>query len=279
MKSFVLTETKFFVRSKFGTQTFIGGLNAAYLYSEQERKYVCYNRGLKGSFSFHEGDLLVFSKTDGLYVLYRYCSKRCSFVKLSCSVKDFSFSPYIFIYRKGKKSWYCGEDEVLLGKKKLDENNVFITPFSDGTMTVRYFNKNVVRETVWKNYEIIDFWGHQGKFVVGERLDGRFDVLTPVGRLYKPRRHCFLKSNNRLYGWDKKSASFLLLSKEKECYSLWMNTVVLSDSSKPFTLLGFDNQNRKVVLASGGFLECIPSKHLKIGDKLFKKTESLMLEF
>lgn len=211
--------------------------------------------------------------------LYRYSSKKCAFIKLSCRVRDFSFSPYVFIYQKGKKSWYCGESETLLGRKKLNENNVFMTNLSDGRIMVCYFDKSVLVETVWKDYQIRGFWGHHGKFVVGERMDGGFDVLTSAGRLYRPRRHCFLKSNDCLYGWNEASASFLLLSKENDCYSLWMNTVVLSGFSKPFVLLGFDNQNKEFVLASGDLLECIPNKHLRIGDKLFKKTESLMLDF
>lgn len=280
MKSFVLsTGMELFVHSRFGTQKFVGALKAAYLYSEQEKKYVCYNDGLKGNVSFHDGDLLVFNQIDGSLTLYRYSSKKCAFTKLSCNVRDFSFSPYVFIYQKGKKSWYCGESETLLGRKKLNENNVFITDIPDGRIMVCYFNKSMLVETVWKNYEIREFLGHRGKFVVGERMDGGFDVLTPAGRLYSPRRHCFLKSNDCLYGWDEASASFLLLNNECDSYSLWMNTVVSSGFSKPFVLFGFDSQNQRVVLASGDSLESIPNKHLRIGDKLFKKTESLMLDF
>ena len=279
MKSFVLTETRTFIRSKGITQTFTGELEAAYLYSERDKKYVrCYDK-LRGSLVFHDGDLLVFRLLSGLLKLYRYIEG--AFEALPFKVENFIFCPYGFVYQRYRDRWYFGQEEILLGKTIII-SNVFATAQSDGTLLVRYFDKGKVVETIWKGYEFAYFLCHRGTFVVGARMDGGFDVLTPAGRLYKPRRHCFLKSraqpyaNISLFGWDEKSSSFLRLYKGMDC-SFWMNTV-FSPKDFPPTLWGFDNQNKMVTLASA-FVFRLEDSLIRVGDKEFVKRSSYMLDF
>lgn len=279
MKSFVLTETKTFIRSKNLTQTFVGELEAAYLYSERDKKYVRYYDKLRGPLVFHDGDLLVFRLLSGLLRLYRYVEGE--FEALPFKVDNFIFCPYGFVYQKYRDRWYFGEERILLGEKILF-SSVFTTTLPDGTLLVRYFDKGKVAETVWKSYEFAYFLCHKGTFAVGERMDGGFDVLTPVGRLYKPRRHCFLKSraqpyaNISLFGWDEKSSAFLRLYKGMDC-SFWMNTVI-SPKDFPPTLWGFDNQNKMIALAFSPHFRLSDSL-ICVGDKEFVKTSSYMLEF
>ena len=279
MKSFVLTETRTFIRSKGITQTFTGELEAAYLYSERDKKYVrCYDK-LRGSLVFHDGDLLVFRLLSGLLKLYRYIEG--AFEALPFKVENFIFCPYGFVYQRYRDRWYFEQEEILLGKTIII-SNVFATAQSDGTLLVRYFDKGKVVETIWKGYEFAYFLCHRGTFVVGARMDGGFDVLTPAGRLYKPRRHCFLKSraqpyaNISLFGWDEKSSSFLRLYKGMDC-SFWMNTV-FSPKDFPPTLWGFDNQNKMVTLASA-FVFRLEDSLIRVGDKEFVKRSSYMLDF
>ena len=279
MKSFVLTETKTYIRSKGVTQTFAGELEAVYLYSERDKKYVrCYDK-LKGSLVFHNGDLLVFRQLNGLFRLYRYSQSR--FDAFPFQVKNFIFCPYGFVYQMFDNLWYFGTECILLGEKNLFAC-VFTTNLPDGTLLVRYFDKGKVVETISKGYEFAYFLCHKGTFAVGERVTGGFDVLTPVGRLYKPRRHCFLKliaqpyANVSLFGWDEKTSSFLRLYKGIDC-SFWMNTVVSLNDFPP-TLWGFDSQNQKIELASSSHFR-LGDSLICVGDKEFVKTSSYMLEF
>lgn len=291
MKYSASTEFITILRMNHKTERFYGRLISAYIYSDKKRDkgFHFSSSDLNGQFCAHDGDLLVFQQKHR-FNLYRFSEKDMSFSGVQLGVKDFSFYRYGIVYKAFDDKWYYRKKgygyPIFLGTNQI-ACNVFAEKLDDERFQVRFFAKDDAVERVWKSYETARVMGHEGRFIFGVREDGKSDVLTPVGRLYKPRKHCFLKASEMrfqyktaqvaLYGWDEKAEAFSRLYIGDDD-TPWMNTIGCSKSFAPYILSIYDDKNQERKLAVSAYVEYVPDDYLKVGKKVFKITHSRMLE-
>lgn len=291
MKYFASTEFITILRMNHKMERFYGRLISAYIYSDKKREkgFKPSSRDLDGQFCAHEGDLLVFQQKYG-FNLYRFSEKDRCFSGEQMGAKDFSFYRHGLVFKAFDDKWYYRKKgygyPIFFGTNQI-ACNAFAEKLDDKKFRVRFFAIDEVVEKVWKNYKTARVMGHEGRFVFGLREDGKSDVLTSAGRLYKPRKHCFLKASEMqfqyktaqvvLYGWDENAEAFSGLYMGEDD-TPWMNTIGCSKSFAPYILSIYDDKNQKRKLAVSAYVEYVPDDYIKVGEDVFNITHSLMLE-
>lgn len=235
-----------------------------------------YNFAKIYDFSPHDGDLLVCHedvwvksrREDGSlyernirhYHLWRYDAQKLNFVKCPCgSVHAYEFCPLGFVVmpNRDKAEWLFYDaqklgDAQFIGRSKLCEN-VFVSRVKDGTLSVCFWQSKNLVQRLWLSSNWFEFMLHKGCFVVGERLDGLYDVLTASGRLFRPRRACFLKQDDgpfddiRIFAWIAQKQAFKLLyhgpdvlnGKAGNVRTPWLNTYGVFNRNGKYELHAF----------------------------------------
>lgn len=231
-------------------------------------------------FSPHDGDLLVChedvwskkKRDDGslyerrlrYYHLWRYDVQKLKFVECPCGrVHAYVFCPLGFVVMpdRNKAEWlfYDAKDfdePQFIGGGRLGEK-FFVAKADGGLLSVCFWqNKKLVREQ-WVSSDWCYFMRHRGRFLVGKRLDGFYEIFTESGRVFKPRRACFLKEDSgpfgkiQIFAWDVQAKAFILLyhgydimkGEAGSVRTPWLNTYGFVNRQKKYELHAFDAEN------------------------------------
>ena len=281
IRTTVTTKVVTVFRSLYGKQEFCGKLKAFFYHNPANGKLEKQTGALSGKIVFQTGDLLVFEEERGRLRLYRYtdhryADPRTGFVMLKKNAVDYVYCPYGFVYRNYRDEWRFQSDSlnVFLGKERVVPG-LYCEKTQDGVLLMSRLNKDRVEQFYWESYEKRCFIGHQGEFVIGKLPNGSYEVLTPVGRWYQPRRHCYLKSADNpddviLLGWNG-GRQFVCLYRGKD-ETLWMNSVGFVRDDGRFVLYGFkENIRQKLGEGRDYFIDdCQPEKSfVQVGSVMF----------
>lgn len=217
--------------------------------------------------------------SENSFTIFRFDWKQGCFEKGPTNVQAVRYCGFAFLFER-KGEWYYQpfgtKKEIFLG---LLDDNVFLENHDDLVGKYNLMEWKGLKKFYWVGMtEYFLNYHRSHAFTFGKRENGFYDVITPFGRQYIPRRYCFLKSGslknekvkNQIWGWNEEVRAFQLLFDEAVAKTIFLlNVAVVEDEFGIYYLYGFE-ENKKILLAEEDKNECsFEDGKIKMGRKIF----------